>query len=75
LLLELLLDRGVALLTSRAWGHAGIVQSFQQIVHAVQAVLDAKLLLKNADHVLATQRADAVGLGRSGSSRVRNSGS
>ncbi len=45
---------------SGTWGQPGIVQSFQQIVHAVQAVLDAKLPLQNANHVLAAQRADAI---------------
>lgn len=46
---------------------AGEAQAFEQVVHAVEAVAHAELLLKDADHIHAPQRADpAVGLGGPG---------
>src|SRR5580704_9033643 len=66
LLPELLLCRSITLFVSRTRSQAGVVQPFQQIVHAVQAVFDSKLPIKNAHYVLAAHGAHAVFGSRAG---------
>jgi len=47
---------------NRPWLEVREAQPFEQVVHAVEAVLDAELFFEDPHGVLAAQRAHAVGL-------------
>ena len=50
---------------TRPWCKAREAQAMHQIVHTGKRIVDAEFLLENPPHILGTQGADAIGLGRS----------